>query len=381
MNYTNTMNDQQSEGGILIRAADSLNYVMEYESFTHHLVKLGIYPFVEINSEFDGQGVRFRLNLESHDTLPDDYNTLQLCEIFCLQTLAVKNDLEKEILLAMLMAPVTFEYPSFKELVASIRIRQYIVEAARNTALSFHTTKIERPPDYWSYSEDSGFTLRPGKSLIEALRMATQPAVSGQLYAFACYRATEYVVLLGIAQELATSNPALFQQLQQRWESRAIMSQQFHDVFLREYGSLNEPLPPRFYVPGDRLWFKNPDERSSDVTGYEGSWVFYLGGGLFSNFWKCDKPYTLTEKCLEIYHWRSGVYTDVDGNLQMDEDFVEDRIRSSKNSPAGVESILDRMMRLRDPMNVYADGGCLDASREYPRWVCAGTADLVLPES
>jgi hypothetical protein len=374
------MNDQQSEGGILISAADSVNFVMEYESFIHRLVTLGIYPFVEVNSECNGQGVRFRLNPELHDALPDDYNTLQLCEIFGLQTLTVKSDLEKEILLAMLMAPVTFEYPSFKELVASIRVRQYIVEAARNTALSFHTTKIERPADYWTYSEDSGFTLLPGKSLIEALRMATQPAVSGQLYAFACYRATEYVVLLGIAQELATSNPALFQQLRRHWESRAIMSQQFHDVFLREYGSLNEPLPPKYYVPGDRLWFKNPDERSSDVTGYEGSWVFYLGGGIFNNFWKCDKPYTLTEKCLEIYHWRSGIYTDIDGHLQMDEDVVDANVRSSMNNPAEVESILDRMMRLRDPMNVYAEGGCIDASREYPRWVCPDASDLVLPD-
>ena len=33
-------------------------------------------------------------------------------------------------------------------------------------------------------------------------------------------------------------------------------------------------------------------------------------------------------------------------------------------------------LRLFDPAGVYADGGCIDISREYPRWVCPGTTDL-----
>src|SRR3546814_17994260 len=77
--------------------------------------------------------------------------------------------------------------------------------------------------------------------------------------------------------------------LQRQWETRAIMSGQFHDVFLHEFGSMTEPLPPKYYIPGDRLWFRNPDEHSSNVEGYEGSWVFYVGDGLFTNFWKRDQ--------------------------------------------------------------------------------------------
>ncbi len=158
------------------------------------------------------------------------------------------------------------------------------------------------------------------------------------------------------------------------------MSGQFHEVFLREYGSMSAPLPPAYYVPGDRLWFRNPDECSSDVPGYEGSWVIYLGGGLFSNFWKCSQPYTMQSKCIEIYHWRSGVFRDAEGNLQMDESIVEERVRATMGDTTEVERILDRMMRLRDPKGVYADGGCIDTSREYPRRVCTGTADIVLPK-
>ena len=88
------------------------------------------------------------------------------------------------------------------------------------------------------------------------------------------------------------------------------MSGRFHDTFLHEYGSLAEPLPQRFYVPGDRLWFRNPDSASSDVEGYEGSWVFYLGGGLFNNFWERDQPFTLTSKCVEIHHWQHALRAD-----------------------------------------------------------------------
>ena len=77
----------------------------------------------------------------------------------------------------------------------------------RKTALAFDTEHAERPEGYWTYDEERGFTILPGRSLIEGLRRATQPEASGQLYAFSCYRATEYVTVLGIAQELEEANP------------------------------------------------------------------------------------------------------------------------------------------------------------------------------
>ncbi|HXU93700.1 MAG TPA: hypothetical protein VFP33_08605 [Gallionella sp.] len=373
------MNIRQSTGGILIRVENAADIAEARRKFFEHAADYGIDQVVEDIE--DGRGARFRLKPALQHQWAPDCNTLQLCEKVGLAPLSNPSDLEKEILLAMLLGPAEFEYPSHDELVASIRVRCNIAEAARRTALAFHTSKIERPTDYWTYAEERGFTVLPGKPLIEALRKATQPEVSGQHYSFSCYRATEYVMLLGIAQELATRNPALLQQLQRQWESRAIMSRQYHDVFLREYGSMDEPLPPGYYVPGERLWFRNPDERSSDVSGYEGSWVVYMGGGLFTNFWNCDKPYTMAAKCVEVYHWRDGVYQDDEGNLQMDESVVEERVRATLGSPAEVERILARMMRLRDPQGVYADGGCIDTSREYARWICPGTADLVLPEN
>lgn len=308
------------------------------------------------------------------------HDTTGVARVLQLHTDTSDADLDREIVLAMLASPVAFTFPSIAELASAVRIRRYIVQAARKTALAFDTVHAERPEDYWTYDETRGFTVLPGRSLIEGLRKATQPDASGQLYAFSCYRATEYVTVLGIAQELQHANPELAGRLQRQWETRAVMSGRFHDAFLHEYGSMAEPLPQRFYVPGDRLWFRNPDSASSDVEGYEGSWVFYLGNGQFNNFWERGSPYTLTSKCVEIFHWRHGLCTDAAGNAYIDEHIVKEHVRQTLADPEATAAVLERMMRIRDPQGVYEEGGCIDATRERVRWVHAEHSDIVLPE-
>lgn len=328
-----------------------------------------------------GGRVAFALRDDVAQSWIPDGDTLQLCRHLDPAADQTALDLEREILVALLAAPRVVTYPSYAEFAAAVRIRLNIVAAARRTELAFGTYEAERPADYWTYDEDAGFTILPGRPLIAALEKATQPEASGTLYSFSCYRATEYVILLGIAQELARVNPPLLERLQAQWETQAIKSGRFHETFLYEYGSMDDPLPPGYYVPGDRLWFRNPDPRSSDIAGYEGSWVFYLGGGLFSNFWKRDQPYTLSSKCVEIFHWRHGVYADAAGELHMDEAIVESRARRSTSDPVETARILGAMQRLRDPAGIYAEGGCIDASREFPRWVCPGSTDIALPDS
>jgi hypothetical protein len=347
-----------------------------------YLAGLGLDGFVAVDSkqEQDGPVTTLCLTETAAREWTPGHDTTGLAEALDARFKDRERNPEREIVLAMLAAPVPFRYPSHDEFVSAVRIKLNIVRAARRTELAFDTEHAERPEDYWTYDEARGFTILPGKSLIEGLIKATQPEASGKLYSFSCYRATEYVTLLGIAQELAVSNPALLERLQRHWENRAIMSGLFHDVFLREYGSMEEPLPPKYYVPGDRLWFRNPDEHSSNVEGFEGSWVFYLGGGMFNNFWKHEQPFSLTAKCVEIYHWRHGVYTDDKGVLRLDETRVEARVKESMADPAEVARILERMLRLREPRGVYIDGGCIDTTRECVRWVRPGTADLVLPD-
>jgi hypothetical protein len=287
--------------------------------------------------------------------------------------------LEREIWVALLGSPHRFVFRDLEALKSHVRVRRNMALAARLTALAFKTEAAERPEADWHYEEEPGFILKPGRPLINALIAATQPEATGKLYDFSCYRATEYVILLGIAQELQANHPALLAQLQQLNERHAVRSGQFHEVFLIEYGSMEDPLPARFYVPGDRLWFRNPDERSADVTGYEGSWVMYMGGGLFSNFWKRDTPFSLESKAIEIFHWKDGVYTDAQGELQMDETVVERRVAQTQADPEARARVLERMLRMRDPKGVYAEGGCIDTTREYPKSVSREHCDLVLP--
>ena len=326
-----------------------------------------------------GQYVAFALASDQAAAWAPDRDTLHLCERLQLDTDKRSADLTREIVLALLLGPVAHEFPGIDELVSAVRIRHAIVQAARRTTLSFHTSQAERPEDCWAYKEDCGFVILPGASLIKALVKATQPEVSGALYSFSCYRATEYVMLLGIAQELALCNPPLLAQLQQFWTTRPIKSGQFHDVFLREQGSMERPLPQRYFVPGDRVWFRNPDAASAEASGYEGSWVIYLGAGLFSNFWKRHQPFTLTAKCLEIYHWRNALYIDAEGQERIDEAKVEALVAAALTDPNEVERILTLMQRYRDPRGYNNEGGCMDTTREFARWVCPATSDLMLP--
>lgn len=297
-----------------------------------------------------------------------------------LDTIGDAQHLVREVVIALLMAPIAHEFPSVQELVSAVRIRCNVVRAARKTSLAFQTSTAERPSDCWVYDEEEGFVIRPDASLITALIRATQPEVSGTLFSFSCYRASEYILLLGIAQELKHCNLPLYDALESYWRQRSIKSGAFHEVFLREQGSMESPLPPYFFVPGDRVWFRNPDEASADAAGFEGSWVMYLGGGLFSNFWKHVQPYTLEAKCLEIYHWRDGLYRDDDNEERIDESKVALLVEKSRQDPDAVARILQLMERYREPRGVYTEaGGCLDTTREFARWVCPGTSDLLLP--
>lgn len=375
------MSQNRRGGGIGVwkQAAESSDRTLD--QCLDWLDKRGMTKSVDIGLSVSGSRlvVQFEFLQESLDQWTPGGDTLQLANRLSLST-RDRSHLEKEILFAMLAGPVRFEFPSLNELESAIRVRCNIVEAARKTYLSFAAYEAERPMEYWDYDESRGFVVRPGKCMIEALRTATQPPEGVTAYSFSCYRATEYVVALGLAEEANYCNQELLKRLQHQAEKRVIRSGEFHEVFMREYGSRENPLPAKYYVPGDRVWFRNPDAHSSDALGFEGSWVFYLGDGLFSDFWKSNQSFTLQAKCLEIFHWRNATYRDSSGELLIDEKVVQNHIKSSLANPEELQQIMQSMEKLQDPRGVYLEGGCIDPSREYPRWVYPETSDIVLPE-
>jgi hypothetical protein len=238
------------------------------------------------------------------------------------------------------------------------------VQVASRTELNFDTSSITRPQAYWIYTKENGFLLRQGVSLADGLERALCPDVSGFTYAFSCQRASEYLMLYAVVRELSKVNQAGLHAVEEQWRKRALTGDDFLFRFLEERGTRVNPMPMRYYIPGDRIWFKNPDDHSSDIEGYEGSWVIYLGGGRFCNLWDRQSPYTLEEKCLEIYYWSKSTAVNSNGMLYMNEDAVKEQVEEALRDPAIQRSILEKMMVYRDPTGVYADGGCIDLSRD-----------------
>lgn len=350
---------------------------------SHWLQAHGVQPeWVDV--EPHATGWRYHLTAAAWAALTPDFDTLNLGN-------RLDGDVctrELEIALALLASPVELVLPSFDELSAHINARKNTCAAGENTTLAFATETAERPGSHWTYREETGFTVLPGASLIDALTLATQPVTSGGVYSFSCYRATEYVMLLGLALTCKDFNPQLLEQLQAQWQTSAIASGRFHDTFLTEVGSLESPMPARYYVPGDRVWFRNPDEPSSDAVGFEGSWVVYLGEGRFTDFWRPHSHYTFEGKCLEIYYWREAVVPAAVGTeVDIDEHIVWQKMETLLTGVAAGRPdalaergrILGIMTRYRDGRGIYANGGCVDATREHLRWLCPGHSQIQMP--
>ncbi|MEI8381142.1 MAG: hypothetical protein WCJ09_13515 [Planctomycetota bacterium] len=327
-----------------------------------------------------GSYVHFHVRDEFSTVWAPGSNTGELAEHLHLDPENSDCDLEQEILFSILLCPVLMEFPSLQELISTIRIRAAIVQAARRASLAFATYEAERPADYWHYDEDRGFVLLPGKSLISALEKATNSGEVDKQYTFSCRRASEYLVLLGLAREARNSNTVLYQALHHQAETRALKGREFEQVFVRTIGSTAEPLPVRYFIPGDRTWFRNIDPVSAEVTGYEGSWTFYLGSGKFADFWRRDRVFTLETKLVCVYHWRNAVFRDAAGELQIDEQKVDALISESCRTPRALEEILHETLRLQSQLGT-SGGGCIEPHRERPCLICPETTEVILPDS
>jgi Protein-glutamine gamma-glutamyltransferase len=339
--------------------------------------EIGISAYTEIIQE-DHNGGRY-LRIYANELL------LSLCQNADTSRIALSlglfsewsaRDLALETILSMAISPIIFDFPNLNELQANLRMRIGVASLARRTELNFDTSEISRPEMYWTHEEDKGFILKEGASLVDGIEHALCPDISGRHYSFSCQRATEYLMLHSLTTELGASNPQKLMDIELQWQRAPLIADNFLNSFLLELGTLQNPFPMHFYVPGDRVWFKNPDDFSSDLEGFEGSWVIYLGCGQFSNFWDKSYPYTLETKCLEIYHWRHGVRKDKSGSLEINEDYVKELVYKTLSSELELQKILNVMMRYRDPQGVFGEGGCIDKTRDTFRWVYPQSSNI-----
>ena len=340
-----------------------------------HDLSVDQYTDMTVEKYAEGFLVNLTVNELSWETNLE-YDTIQMSEELLLDSEHSNDDWMIESLLSMAMSPIAYVFPTHQELLSSLRMRRDIVETAKRTELVFNVDASERPKEFWQDDETLGPILRAEASLVDALEHALCPDLSGRHYGFSCQRASEYLMLTGLAKELKRSNTHLLTKIEQQWCQAPLKRDNFLHSFLFEHGSVNQPFPLKFYVPGSRVWFKNPDDFSSDIKGFEGSWVIYLGSGKFVNFWDRSKPYTLEAKCVEIYHWRDGAIRQDSGELVMNEEIVQERVLKTLSAPEEHDRILKRMMRYRDPSGVYADGGCIDITRDSLRWVHPETTNI-----
>ena len=329
------------------------------------LRSLGIDDLVDCSMSTGGDGRYLHLRA-SHRLLAlcPDFDTSTITTILHTRQPDRDRALISEIILAMALSPDVVYFGSEQELKSNLRMRCTVVQVASRTELNFDTSSITRPQAYWIYTKENGFLLRQGVSLADGLERALCPDVSGFTYAFSCQRASEYLILYAVVCELQKVNKTGLNDVEQQWRKRALTGDDFLFRFLGERGTRENPMPMRYYIPGDRIWFKNPDDHSSDLEGFEGSWVIYLGGGRFCNLWDRHRPYTLEEKCLEIFYWSKSTAVNDSGVLFMNEDLVKEQVNKALNDPALSRSILEKMMVYRDPTGVYAEGGCIDLSRD-----------------
>jgi hypothetical protein len=345
-----------------------------------YLKELGLLSLADVQRLDNalGPSLLFKLPPALQDHWTPGHDTSRLCTMLGLDTRHA-DDLTREIVLSMLASPEPLIFPGLPEWQAAISVRKHIVQSARATVIANSPGAPKHPLDHWCRDDQRDYALRPGRSLIAALQKTTQPAPGAHGYALSGSRATEYVILLSIATEAQRRHPQLYARLQRQTETRPLQTSEFRRMLMRQLGSSQAPVPALFYVPGDRVWFCNPHAPSAQVGGYEGAWCIYLGQGKFSDFRQSGQPLSLTERCLEIYHWRDGLWLDPDGQPHIDEDEVARRVRQTWDNPQGTQDVLSNMLQWHGVCGTQPEGGCLDPAREFPRQLCPGTCDMVLP--
>jgi protein-glutamine gamma-glutamyltransferase len=165
-----------------------------------------------------------------------------------------------------------YDYSSLDELKFEIRLREAIVDAARQlqkSNMAFEVFRESRAnPEYWIRRDDGGFLLKAGVKPSEAVGDIFK---NGSKYGTECATAMQIIylkALLDVFPEDAFNR--MF---------KNIYLMNWHNIsrYLRQTGAMN---PQADYLPGDRRYFANPDV-DPETPEWQGENVVDLGGGLY----------------------------------------------------------------------------------------------------
>ena len=191
------------------------------------LDELSLLDFVQI--DLAGGAVEARLVGAFASAWAPGLDTTRLENVLSEQCGHDARHVEREVLAGLLLSPLALDFPTFEEFESAVRIRTNTAEVSATAALRFDVDQ-NRPEAYWEPIDTGSFVLREGCSLVQGLSAAVQPLPEDEPYGFGCYRASEYMMLLAIAQEAAYCHPELKQRLRDRSTRRPIESREFHDV-------------------------------------------------------------------------------------------------------------------------------------------------------
>jgi len=169
----------------------------------------------------------------------------------------------------LISANSRFAYPEERDLHFELRMREATLEAARalnGSGAAFATFEESRcNPDYWERRPNGAFRLRPDRSPSAAIRDIFR---HGPLYGFECATA---IVIVFYKAALDTIGDEAYDRL---FSSTYL----FHWNVDRDLGLTT--TRGRWFVPGDCLYFDNPDVDPA-TPQWQGENVIDMGDGLY----------------------------------------------------------------------------------------------------
>lgn len=173
---------------------------------------------------------------------------------------------------AMLQSPETFAFQTPDRLQFEVRLRAATVEAARaldRSGMDFAVFRKSRcNPAFWTRADNGGFVLRRGVRSSEAIADIFE---NGPGYATECATA---IVIVFYKAVLDVYSAPLFDRT---FPTIVLMNWLHVDPLFRSVGRMR---PVEVTLPGDRLYFVNPDVNPA-TPEWQGENVIQLGPGVY----------------------------------------------------------------------------------------------------